>query len=92
MRAGGEGKKESLALRQLFDRLHHYELTHRAAIHELDSSCDLRKQGVVFSAANVQTRLHSRPTLTHNDRASGDNLPAESFEAQPLRVRVAAIP
>jgi hypothetical protein len=43
----------SLALRQLFDRLNHDELTHRAAIHKLDFAGDLGEQSVIFAPADI---------------------------------------
>ena len=46
---------------------------------------------IVFAAADVEAGLYPRAALTHDDRASGHDLPAESLKAKPLRIRVAAV-
>jgi hypothetical protein len=81
-----------LRFRQLFYGLDHDELAHGAAIHELDASRDLREQGVVFAAADVQPRLHPRTPLPHDDGPAGHNLSSKSLKSQTLRVRVAPVP
>src|SRR4029077_7746722 len=74
-----------------FDRLDHHVLTHRAPVHKLDAAGDLRKQGVVFAAADVQAGLHTRAALAHDDGSAGRHLPAECLEAKPLRVGIAPV-
>ncbi len=69
----------------------HHKVAHRALVDELDAPRDLGEEGVVFAASNVQSRLNSRATLADDDRASGNQLSAESFEPKPLRVRVAPV-
>src|SRR5437016_4151277 len=71
--------------------LDHHKLPHRSLVEELDAPCDLGKKGVVLAASNVQSGLHPRAALADNDRAAGHQLPAESLEAKPLRVRVAPV-
>jgi len=73
------------------DRLDHNELAHRTFVDELYSAADLREQGVVFTATDVQSCFVAGPALTNDDGASGDGLPAEDFHSEPLRVRVAPI-
>jgi hypothetical protein len=70
---------------------YHHKLTHRALIQELDAARDLGKQSVVFAAANVQSWLHACAALPHDNGAAGNDLPAECFESQPLRVRVSPV-
>ena len=80
-------KKELLS----FDWLDHYELAHGPTVLELDAPADLGEKSVIFAAPNVQAGLHPRATLAHDDGASGDQLSAECFKPQPLRVRVAPV-
>ena len=91
MAATGNGKAELLLVRLYFDRFDHNELAHRALIQELDASGDLGKESVVLAAANVEPRFYARAALPNNDGAAGHDLPAECFEAKPLRVRIAAV-
>src|SRR5581483_6462178 len=74
-----------------FDRFHHHELAHGAAVLELDSAGDFGKQRVVLAAAHVQPRLNARATLPHDDGSARYQLTAERLEPKPLRIRIAAV-
>jgi hypothetical protein len=74
-----------------FQRLDHYELAHLAAVFELDPPADLREQSVIAASAYIQAWFHSCPALADNNCPARHNLPAESFESQSLRVRVATV-
>jgi hypothetical protein len=67
------------------------ELAHRAAVFEYDLAADLGEQGVVFAAADIKARLYAGAALADDDGASGDDLSAESFKSQSLRIRVAPV-
>ena len=72
-------------------RFDHYKLAHRAFVDELDASRNLGKKRVILAAPHVQPRLHPRAALPHDNRSSRNQLPSESLEAKPLRVRVAPV-
>src|SRR5580658_772998 len=71
--------------------LDHHKLAHRSLVDELDASGDLGEERVVLAASYVQSGLHARAALADDDRSAGHQLPAESFKAKPLRVRVASV-
>src|ERR1700686_3684909 len=71
--------------------LDHHKLPHRSLVEELDAPCDLGEESVVLTASNVQSRFHPRAALADDDCAARHQLPAESLEAKPLRVRVAPV-
>ena len=73
-------------LLQYFHRLDHYKLAHRTLVQELDSAGNFGEERIVFAAADIEARLDARATLPHNDGSAGNQLPAERFHAQPLRV------
>src|SRR5262249_28726598 len=52
---------------------------------------DLREQGVVLAAADVDAGHEPGPALAHEDRAAVHGLAAERLDAEPLRVGVAAV-
>src|SRR5438105_857509 len=52
---------------------------------------DFREKGVVLAAANVIAREEPRSALPDQDRAPADELTREPLDAQPLRVRIAAV-
>ena len=74
-----------------FYRLNHHELTHRALVCELDAARDLGEEGIVLAAAHIESGLYASAALPHDNRSTGDDLSAECLEAEPLRIRVAAI-
>src|SRR5512133_2972701 len=82
--------RANLRLRS-FQRLDHYELAHPAAINKLDLSRNLRKQGVVFAASNVETWLNAGATLANDDASARNHLATEGLYTKPLSIRVAAI-
>src|SRR3972149_5306017 len=53
---------------------------------ELDFARDLREQRVVAADADVDSRMHPRAALAHDDAAGRNQLPPVSFYAEPLRV------
>src|SRR5262245_45349121 len=72
-------------------RLDHHETAAGTAVHKLDHAADFGEESVVFAAADVGAGLDARAALPHDDGPAGDKLSAESFDAQPLRIRVAAV-
>src|SRR5829696_3434288 len=67
------------------------ELTLPPLVLELDDAVDEREQRVVLATADVLARLPLRPALPRQDVAAEDDLAAELLQAEPLRVRVAAV-
>ena len=63
-----------------------------AFIHELDDARNLGKQGIVFAATDIGAGLDASAALSHDDGAAGDDLSAERFYSQALRIGIAAIP
>jgi hypothetical protein len=74
-----------------FDGFDHHELAHGSLVHELDAAGDLGKEGVIFSAPDVEAGLYPRAALADDNRPAGDHLSTECLESKPLRIRVAAI-
>src|SRR6185437_1122180 len=62
-----------------------------AAIAKFDRSGDLREQGVIFAETDVLARLVAGAALAHDNGAPRHEFARENLDAQPLRVRVAAI-
>src|SRR6516165_3512927 len=75
----------------LFRGVNADELTHPAAVLELDRARHFRKQRIVLAPTYVETRLDLGAALPHNDRAARDQLAAENLHAQPLRVGIAPV-
>src|SRR5437763_1781286 len=59
---------------------------------ERDIPADQSEQGVVLAAADTGPRVEVGPALAHDDLAGVDLLAAEALDAEPLRVRIAAVP
>src|SRR3990172_3618823 len=59
---------------------------------ELHHPADLREQGVVAAAPDVEPRVEFGPALTHQNGAGRHHLAAEPLHAQPLRVALPPIP
>src|SRR5690606_41249100 len=59
---------------------------------EADHAVNQREQRVVLPAAHVLARMELGSPLPDQDVAGQDELPAETLHAEPLRVRVAAVP
>lgn len=74
-----------------FNGLDHHELAHRSLVHELDSPGDLREKRVILAPTDIESRFHTRAALPHDNGSAGHKLPAERFEAQSLRVRIATV-
>src|SRR5690606_361760 len=68
------------------------ELPRAAAPLETHHAIDQREQRVILPAAHVLARVELGSTLPDQDVAGKDVLPAEALHAEPLRVRVAAVP
>src|SRR5580698_9483576 len=73
-------------LRRHFDRLDHDKLTHRTFIQELNPPRNLGEKRVVFSAADIEPRLHASAALPDDDRSARHNLPAKRLEPKPLSI------
>jgi len=73
------------------DRFDHDELAHRSLVEKLDATGDLGKQRIVLAAAHVEARLHARAALPNDDGSARHQLSAESFEPEPLGVRIAPV-
>lgn len=56
--------------------------------HDAVSDCEER---VIFGAVDVFPRLVARAALADQDASAGYQLPAKSFDAEPLAVRVASV-
>ena len=72
------------------DRLNHHSLP--------NSPRSLNNRPVILAnkvsslpGPNVQARLHPRPALPHDNRATRNQLPAKRLKSQPLRIRVAPV-
>src|SRR5208282_857229 len=72
-------------------RFDHHELAHRTLVQKFDAAADFREEGVVLAAADVQAGFDPSAALANDDGAAGDNLSAESLEAQALSVGVASV-
>ena len=58
---------------------------------EPDCTGDLRKEGIVLSAADVSAGVNSRAALAHDDRTGGDELAGKTLYTEPLTMTVATI-
>jgi hypothetical protein len=67
------------------------ELAFSAFVLELYETFDQREQCIVFATANVFAGLPFRAALTRKNIAAENLLPAEFFQTQPLRMRIAAV-
>src|SRR5690606_9163302 len=74
------------------DRIDRAVLPGAAPPLEADHAVDQREQRVVLPAAPVLDRMELGSPLPDQDVAGQDELPAETLHAEPLRVRVAAVP
>src|SRR5215472_9582026 len=74
-----------------FGRLDHDISSAGSAVDKLDHAAHLGKQGVIFAPADVRARLDAGAALAHDDGAARNQLSAECFYSQPLRVRVATV-
>ncbi len=58
---------------------------------ELDFAVDQCEDRVVLALACIKARKELGAALTKDDRTSGNNFPAVSFNTQILRIRIAAV-
>jgi hypothetical protein len=58
---------------------------------ELDPAIDDGKQGIIAPLFDIFAGVYARSTLPYQNTASRDGLAVESFHAEILRVRIAAI-
>src|SRR5262245_57867331 len=77
---------------KLLDGLDADDAAVRAVVLESHLAGDLRVDRVVFADAGVQAGAEAAPALADDDRAAGHKIAVVGFDAQPLRVRVAAVP
>ena len=82
------GVTTRLGLRACFDA---YEAAHAAAVAKFHYTGDLGEQGIVLGPSDVLAGLELCAALAHNDRAARNQLAAENFYAQPLRVGITPI-
>src|SRR5262245_33206583 len=74
-----------------FDRLNADHAPVRAVILEPDPSGDLRENRVVLADPGVQPGTEPAPPLADDDRAAGHEVAVVRLDAEPLRIRVAAV-
>jgi hypothetical protein len=67
------------------------ELAHAAAVAEFNHSGDLGEQRVVLAQTDIGARFDARAALADDDGSTGHQLPAEGFDSEPLRIRVAPV-
>src|SRR5579872_748109 len=75
-----------------FRRLHQHIPPAVTLIHKLNHPRDLGEQRIILASANIRAWLNAGAALPHNDRSTGDELPAKCLHAQTLCIRVASIP
>src|SRR5262249_43939644 len=73
------------------DRLDRDDAAVPAVVAVPDDARDLREERVVLAAAHVVAGEELRAALPDEDRAARHELAAEGLDAEPLRVRVAAV-
>src|SRR5262245_13669292 len=77
---------------KLLDGLNTDDAAVRAVILEFHASRDLRVDRVVLADAGVQARPKAAAALAHDDRAARHDVAIVRFDADALRVRIAAVP
>src|SRR6185436_14691914 len=77
--------------KQLFERLNRDHSAVRAVILELHAAGDLGEDRVVLPDPRVQPWAEPTPALADDDRAAGHDVAVVRLDAEPLRVRVAAV-
>src|SRR5258706_13229718 len=77
---------------KLFERLNADDAALGAVVLELHASGDLGEDRVVLAEARIQSRVEAAPALPDDDRAAGDDVAVVRLDAEPLRVRIAAVP
>src|SRR5437764_616875 len=82
--------KQSLCWR-LLNRLNADHAAVRAVVLELHAAGDLREDRVVFAEARVEARAEAPPALADDDGAAADEIAVVRFDAEALRVAVAAV-
>ena len=63
-----------------------------ALVFKLHDARNLRVKRIVFADTHVIAGLEFRPTLPHDDRATGDRLPGKTLDPEPLRIRIPPVP
>src|SRR6266545_1870935 len=58
---------------------------------ELDLAIDLREQSMVLADSDVVPGVNTGTALANNDAARGHGLPAETLDAEALRLRIPAV-
>src|SRR5271156_3769444 len=67
------------------------EFAVRALIFEAHHTSDGGEEAIVLGAADVSAGLVTRATLANQNTAAGNELAAETLDAQPLSVRIASV-
>src|SRR4030095_5421304 len=62
-----------------------------AVIGELDLARDLREEGVVLAATDVQARPEPAAALANEDRPARHQIAVMALHAKPLRIAVASV-
>ena len=62
-----------------------------AVVFEPDSAGHLGEDRVVFPATGIQAGPEASTALAYDDRAARDEIAVVSLDAQPLRIRIAAV-
>src|SRR5450631_4311917 len=62
-----------------------------AAIGELDTSRDLREDGVVAAHSGTITGMELAPALAHDDRSGRNDLAGEDLHAESLRRGIVSV-
>ena len=63
----------------------------RAVIFESDAAANLCKDGVVLAEPGIQSGSEAAPSLADDDRSTRDEIAVMRLDAQPLRIRIAAV-
>src|SRR2546422_4521232 len=76
---------------QLFDWLNADDSPVRAVVLELHAAGNLREDRVVFTEPRIESRAEPASALANDDRSAGHDVAIVGFDAEPLRVRIAAV-
>src|SRR5580693_6767007 len=87
---GGRGAIGA-ANRGFFRREYADELAVRALIFEAHYAGDGGEKAIVLRSADVPAGLVTGAALANQNAAAGDQLAAETLDAQPLSVRIASV-
>ena len=86
----GDSPIHQFPTHQLFWRLNADDPAVRAVVLELHATVDLREDRVVLADPG-ESRAEPPSALPHDDGAAADDVPVVRLDAEPLRIRVAAV-